>query len=299
MSEIEVVSSGVTTAFKGKKGLYLGIGVAAVVVVALVMKSSGSSGGGSVSGSSSDSSTAAGLASLGGSMQQSDAALQSHFDESNAALATGISEVAAQSTEQNAQIKTLQDQLNTALLNEQSIVGALGNLAAADTAQAKQQADSQTGLLASIAGLTTATTNLANNQTTMANNQANQNQSLLTSITNMIKSIPSVVSNGYNQSYTQPAPTPVVKTIFGASTDLASAMAKFGGQAGYNFVNTEGMDQGALATQLRLAGQNGLIVGGVNAGGGVSQAASNGTGVVRVAGNTAQDTAQLIQNIKF
>ncbi len=298
MSEIEAVSSGVSTVFKGKKGVYLAVGVGAVVVVALVVRSR-SSGVTSITGTS-DSSTAANLAALGGSMQQSNAALQNHLDESNATLASGISAIASQTTDQATQIKSLQDQLNTALTNEQTIVGSIGSLAAADTAMAKQSADNQTSVMNNIAALTQATSNLANNQQTLVNNQNTQQQGLLASITSLIKSIPSAVSNGYSQpAYVAPTPAPVVKTIFGASADLTSAMAKFGGQPGYNFVNTEGMDQTVLANQLRAAGQNGLIVGGVKAGGGVSQDVSNGTGVVRVAGNTAQDTANLIQSIRF
>lgn len=294
MSEIEAVSSGVGTAFKGKKGVYLAVGVGAVVVVALVMRSrSGTSSGTSTAASDN---TAANLAALGGSMQQSDAALQSHLDQSNAALASGISAIASQTTDQSTQIKALQDQLNTALLNEQSIVGSIGSLAAADTAQARQAADNQAGVTASIAALTQATSNLATSQTS-------QQSGILASISDLVRRINSGTSSSTpsntNLTPTQaPAPTQV-KTIFGASADLVAALSRWGGRSGYNFVDTTGMDQNVLAAQIRAAGQNGLIVGGVNAGGGVSAAASNGTGVVRVAGNDAAATAAAIHSINF
>lgn len=302
MSEIEAVSGGVATAFKGKKGVYLVVGVAVVGVVAMVLRSRSSAGTATVAASDSGSSSS-GLAALGNSMQQSNAALQAHIDDNNATLSSGISAIATQSGNQDSEIKALQDQMTAALANETSMVNSIGSLAQAATDQARQNAAQNASLLDSLGALTSA-------QAAQATQSQQQNSSLMSTLASLLARISgssgsssSGSSGGYPSTPTPtPTPTPapqVVKTIFGASADLVAALSRWGGRSGYNFIDTTGMDQNALASQLRAAGQNGLIVGGINAGGGVSAAASNGTGVVRVAGNDAAATAAAINSINF
>lgn len=230
MSEIQEV---VAAPFKGKKGIYMVAAVGAVAVFALYMRSRSASSGATVAVGPDN--TGSNLAGLGQSIQQSNEQLQAHLDESNAALASGMSALGEAAGQQSSEIATLQAQIASALSNQESIVGSIGSLTSAATAQAKQAAE----------------------------------------------------------------PPKIVKSIFGNSVDLTSALSKFGGQSGFTFVNTEGMSDAAINAQLKAAGANALIVGGNKAGGGVSETAAAGTGVVRVAGQDRDETAKLLSGINF
>jgi hypothetical protein len=232
VAEIEAVPK-VPGILKGKKGAFIGIGIAAVAIFAVVMRSQSSG-----TAAATTDNTGANLAGLGNAMQQANADLQAHLDASNATMASSIADFSNLTAAQGTEISTLQDQIKTSLSNESSIVGSIGSLTTAVDAQAHQGAP------------------------------------------------------------VAPSADTIVKSIFGASADITSAMTRWGG-SGYKFVNTEGMAAADVTKALKAAGGNGLIVGGYNAGGGVTTAMAAGTGVNRVAGQSLEDTAKLIQSIQF
>lgn len=124
----------------------------------------------------------------------------------------------------------------------------------------------------------------------------------LSNLTNKVNSAPTPTVGTYSPIPSTPGvsqQTTVTHTFFGSDVDIASAISVYGGQQGYNFVDTQNLTPSQITSMVSAAGSGAVIVGGEKSEGGVTNQEVAGLPVVRIGGQTAQDTKTLLQNAHF